>query len=331
MKALIDGIAKLYAGLMKLCPSRYRHEFEQERLELFGLALQEATSRGGRALFGPLLRELRDLPASAIRANLRALEVMMNSVETKLEDEPFSWIGFLLGLWPFLFAGPLMAVLPYLPGQVAQQLLFSAPLWWGVAILSLLVGLVAGWRQNFPRWVYPYLVVLFFLIAGPLLGFLDPTALSALHPWLSSILLLLAILALGAGALLLLSRISATCKIVNDVRNDWTRLSFGWILFLAFFTGLYTGDHLPPFGPVVWLPSVLVVLGAVVYLLARSQLLRILALLITLGISLFIGLFIFQGDTTWAIWPAFLMSALILSPALLGLRPRAALPPAGQH
>jgi len=319
MKRPLARLVSLYARLMRLYPSRYQQEFGQERQELFGLALEQAIKRGNWALFRFLWRELHDFPASAIRANMRAWEVMMKTIETKPGEEPFSWIGLLLGIWPFLFAGPLMAILPYLPGQAAQLFNFMSPLWLATVGLSLFIGLFLGWRKDFPRWVYPYLVLVFFIITIPALGLLAPTGLNRLNPWIATAILLFAILGLGAAALFLSSRIPHTRKIFYDVRDDWTRLSFGMLVFVAFYTGLYTGDHLPPFGLIVWLPSVVILLGAIAYLLSGSRLIRSLVLIITLGLGVLFGMFIFSGDAAWAIWPASLLVTLILSPVLVGL------------
>lgn len=329
MTGLVARLFKAYACLMKFYPSRYQSEYGEERQEVFALALEEANGRGNRALFHLVLCELHDFPFSAIRANLRELEVMMKTIETKLGDEHLSWLGLLLGVWPYLFLGPVMAILPYLPRPAERFLDLNSPPWLVTVGLSLFIGIFVGWRKDFPRWVYPYLVILFFAIVIPLLGslgwgslgWLESLVPARINPWISTAILLVTIIGLGAAALFLLSRIPATRKIFYDVRNDWTRLSFGMVVFLAFGTGLYTGDHLPPFGPAVWLPSVVVVLGAVAYLLCRSRLMRSIVLIATLGIS-FLGLFIFPGDQTWAIWPILLLVSLILSPALVELFPR---------
>jgi hypothetical protein len=322
MKDSVVKLLEFYACLMKLYPSRYRKAFSEERREVFAQALESASSRGNRALFRLVLRELHDLPSSAIRANLREWEVMMKKIENKLGDESLSWIGLLLGVWPFLFLGPLMAIMPYLPRQAARAINLDTPLWLAVVFLSLMVGIFVGWRKGFPRWVYPYLVGLFFVILVPILGRLS-TLLGSnrLNPWIATAILLFVILGLGAMALFILGRLPPTRKILTDVRNDWTRLSFGMVVFLAFATGFYGGDHPPPFGLGVWLPSAVVVLGAVAYLLSRNRLVRGMVLIGTMGIS-FLGKFIFPTDDPLAIWPVLLILTMILSPVLLGLFPR---------
>ena len=253
----------------------------------------------------------------------------MNTIKTEHGYEHLSWFELLLGVWPFLFAGPVMAVLPYLPGQAAQLFSFYSPLWLATVCLSLFIGIFVGWRKDFPRWVYPYLVILFFAIVIPLLSWLGPRGLSRFNPWISTAILLVAILGLGAAALFVLSRSPRTKKINYDVRDDWTRLSFGILVILAFGTGIYGGDHLPPFSPAVWLPSVVVVLGAAAYLLSRSQLMRSIVLIGTLGISFFV-MAILPHDEPWAIWPVLLLVSLIFSPVLVGLIPRPHLPQANK-
>ena len=322
MKARSDRLLQAYTGLMKLYPPRYRSEFAEERREVFALALEAALIRGKLAALRLLLSELYTFPASVMRAYGHEWENLMKTISTNLEEESLSWIGLLLGAWPFIFLGPLLAILPYLPRQVTRFYNFNSPLWLASAYLSLLIGILAGWRKGFPRWSYPYLVVLFFVIVIPPLGWLSsllgPRRIS---PWVSISILLIAILGCWAVTLFLLNRMPATRKIYTDLRSDWTRLSFGILLYLAFGTGFYGGDHLPPLGLAVWLPSVLVVVGVVAYLFCRSRLLRSSVLIATLGCTI-LEKTVFQNNEPWNLWPVLLMVGLILSPGLLGLLPR---------
>jgi hypothetical protein len=328
MKRLITRLLSIYAWLMKLYPSRYQREFGEERQEVFALALEETIPRGYRALFRLVLYELHDFPASAIRANIRELEVMMKTIETKLADEGLSWVGLLLGAWPFLVSGPVMAILPYLPGPAEKLLDFNSPLWLVIIGLSLLIGIFVGWRKGFPRWVYPYLVVFFYAIVIPLVSWLGQLVHVDINGWISPAIFWVAILGLGAAALFFLSSIPATKKIYSDIRNDWTRLSFGMVVFLALGTGIYLGDHPRPFGPAVWLPSVIVFLGAIAYLFCRSHLMRV-ALIATIVIS-FLVMMVLPTDDPWAVEAIFIVVALIFSPALVALFPRHPLPQANE-
>jgi hypothetical protein len=322
MKALSAWLLKAYACLMKLYPARYQNEFGAERQEVFALALEEAIHLGNWALFLLVLHELHDLPASAIRANLREWEVVMKNIETGLREERLSWLDFLLGVWPFLFAGPLMAILPYLPRKATQLFNIDSPLWWATICLSVFIGIFVGWRKGFPSWVYPYLEFPFLAIVIPLLGWLSQfVRRMRMNPGISTAILLAATVGLGVAALFFLSHIPPTMNIYYGVRNDWTRLSFGMIVYLAFGMGIYTGDHLPPFGPAVLLPSMVVVLGAVAYLFCRGRFLHSVVLIATLVIS-FLGKMILEDAEGWAIWPVLFLVSLIFSPALVELFPR---------
>ena len=246
----------------------------------------------------------------------------MKTIDARFGEERLSWIGLLFGLWPFIFLGPLMAIAPYLPHPVDSIFRYDSPLLLGIVFLSMIAGIIVGWRKGFPRWVYPYLVILFFAIAVPLLSqlglLLGPYRLGALP---TTAILLGAILGLGGAALFLLSRFPPTRSIYQDIHADWTRLSFGMVVFLAFAAGFYGGDHPPPFGPVVWLPSIIVVLGAFSYLLCRRRWMRSLVLLATLLFSI-LGRLIFPNDDIWSIWAGLLLVAFIFLPALVGLFPR---------
>ncbi len=321
MTGLVSGFVKLYAYLMRFYPSGYQSEFGVERQGVLAEVLSEASIRGNWPLIYLVIRELRDFPISAIRANVREWEVMMKAIETKLGDNRFSWIGLFFGMWPFIFLGPVMAVLPYLPMKNAQGFTFYSPLWLTVVGLSILVGIYVGWRKGFPRWVYPYLVPLFFIIVVPLLGWLGPLLPNKMLPWMSIAFILIIILVIGAVVISLLNRFHLTRKIYLDVRNDWTRISFGMLVFLAFYTGIYMGDHLPPFGFGVLLPSLTVLFGAIVYLLSPNQLGRIIALIVTLGITLLIKSLPANEDA-WSIWASLLMILILFSPVLIGLFPR---------
>ncbi len=234
----------------------------------------------------------------------------MKRLETNFGKERFSWIGIFFGVWPYLFLGPVMAVAPYLPRQIAEFFGYSTPVWLVAVGLFSIIGVFAGWRKDFPRWVYPYLVALFFAILIPTVNqvsvLLRP---SQLDRWLSQTILWAAFVGTGAVLVLLLSRIPSTRVILRDVRADWTRLSFGMMAYLAWIAGFYGGDHLPSFGPNVWLPSLLVVAGVVVYLLCRDRLQRSLALIITLILST-LAKFIFSNDNIYAFSPVLLVVML---------------------
>jgi hypothetical protein len=326
MKGLVAWLVQGYACLLSLYPPHYRSEFGEERQEVFSLALQEAAGLGKWALFRLVLCEVRDLLVSAIKANLRELEVMMKKLESYMGDEHLTWIGLLAGLWPLIFLGPIMAVTPYLPRDASRLLNFETPLWMATVFASLLIGILAGWRKGFPRWVYPYLVILFFALVIPPMGRLG-TLLGPdrFNKWVPTVILPFSFIGFGAAALFVASRIPPLRKIYHDVRTDWTRLSFGFLAYPAWAMGFYGGDHLPTFGPAVWLPAVVLVLGAAVYLICRSRWTRILALLAALLLALPLKIIFSSDKTSIGIVPFFLILVFFL-PALVELLPRPKLP-----
>lgn len=322
MNGLAGRFASMYAWLMRLYPAHYQNEFAGERQEVFALALEETAAKGNWALIGLMLCELRDFPVSAVRAKMREWEATMETLEKELGEDRLSWTGLLLGVWPFIFLGPVMAAAPYLPQDAAQFFRYDSPVWIAVVVLSVILGVILGGRKGFPRWVYPYLVILFFAIATPLLAQLS-LLLDAiqLNRWISLALLLAVIPGLGAVMVFLMSRFPSTRKIIRDIRSDWTRLSFGMVIYLSFGTSFYGGDHPPAFGPVVWLPSLIVACGALVYLFCRNRIQRSVALFATLFLSI-LTKFIFPNDDVWAVLPVFLVVLLIFLPALVELLPR---------
>ncbi len=318
MNRLISGLVNVYVYLLKLYPSGYQSDFGVEREGVLIQALEDANTLGNRELLSLVIRELRDFPNSVLKANVRELEDMMKGIESRIGKERFSWSGLLLGLWPFLFLGPVMAVVPYLPLNSSKNFYFNSPLWLAVVALSMLIGIYVGWRMGFPRWVYPYLVPLFFIIVVPLLDWLEQWLPNNYSPWVDVAFILIVILGIGALAIFLLNRFHLTRNIYNDVRNDWTRLSFGILVFMALYTGIYTGDHLPPFSLAILLPSVLVFLGAVMYLLSPNQLWRSITLIATFGTALLIKVLV-PNEERWSIWAALIMVLIFLSPMLMGL------------
>ena len=329
MNDLTGRLAGVYAWLLRLYPRNYQSEFAEERQEVFAQALSETAAKGEQALLRLMVRELRDLPGSVFKARLREWEGRMKRLDTNLGEERLSWIGMFLAVWPYIFFGPLMAVAPYLPQSLAQFFRVDSTAWLVSVVLFSIIAVGVGWRKRFPRWVYPYLVILFFAIAIPLMAQLslllggDPR-----YKVISAIVLVTALPGLVAVVAFVMSRIPATRKVLQDIRSDWTRLSFGMVVYVSFVTGFYGGDHLPAFGPAVWLPSLVVVVGVIAYLMCRSRGQRSLALLATLFLSI-LGIFIFSTDDVFTLLPVALVVLLIFLPAVLALFPDRARPVSG--
>jgi hypothetical protein len=318
---MIGWLRWAYARLMSLYPPGYRREFAVERQDVFEQALQNAVARGSRALLRLALREGRDMPASIFRANLEEMGIWMKKISSNLDQERNSWIGLLAGLWPFIFLGPVMALVPYLPSHVTNVFDYDKPLWLATVFLTILIGLAVAWARGFPRWSYPYLVFLFFAVLIPTMAKLSILlGSSRFDPLLASALLLTGILGLGALFIWLIRLTPPLRKIYYDVRADWTRLSFGLYIYMAFATSFYGGDHRPPLSLAVVLPTLLILMGAVVYLLCKPRWARILALVVGVLLALLVKLLQAPGEGAISLIALFLI-ALIFLPALVELLP----------
>ena len=129
MNNLTGRLAAVYAWLLKLYPRTYQSEFAEERQEVFAQTLSETAAKGKWALTLLMVRELRDLPGSVFKAKFREWEETLKRLETDFGKERLSWTGIFIGVWPYLFLGPVMAVAPYLPRQIAEFFGYSTPVW----------------------------------------------------------------------------------------------------------------------------------------------------------------------------------------------------------
>ncbi len=230
------------------------------------------------------------------------------------------WFEAMLGLVPFVMLGPIQAMVPYAPYSLRSsinmgndQTMFE---FWLLMGAGTLIGLV----RQFPRWSYPYVVMFAFV---PLVnGIARITVLLPLERFRPEfhLPLLFVFFAVLSFIVRLTARLLKPLHyLYQSVRQDWTRLSFGLFSYVAFAVGFYGGDHPPPFGISVLLPSTIVVFGALAYLLNINQRQRILSLLLALAL-LAIAL---PGAEDLPAWGAFLfLLAIVFLPALLALSSR---------
>ena len=291
-------------------------------MEVFEQALVDASARSRGAQLGLVIREARDLPASIFRAYQREMEGNMSESLALRGQDRITLAGLLAGLWLFIFLGPLIALVPYMPGRVSQLFGIGQPLWLAVVALSSLLGLGIGWAKGFPRWSYPYLVVVFFVVAAPAMAKLSLLVGALQVGRLPGVVILLAsFLAMIAAFVLLIFLAPPLRRIIQDIRADWTRLSFGMSIYLAFATSFYGGDHLPPLTLLVVLPSLVVMFCASIYLLCRPRWVRILALAV-MTVTPFVQLALGAPEELQFNWFAVFLLAIIFLPALVELLPR---------
>jgi hypothetical protein len=197
-----------------------------------------------------------------------------------------------------------------------------APILLGTAYgLPLLIGLGIGWLRKWPRWAYPYLGVVLLI-----LGYLVANAITGLvfevgpeWPYWPQFAIIVGSFALVLGALALSARAWRPLQpLYQSFRHDWTQLSFGLFLFVGFlFAGIdFEEDPRPTL--FVILPPLVIVLGALAYLLSANKAQRLLAMLVSLVVA--VGVRVAGGKLYYAEY-ALQAAAIIAIPALLELLP----------
>jgi hypothetical protein len=138
---------RVYGGLLRLYPRRFRLEFEGEMAAVFEQAARQAAEQGKGALAALCLRELRDAPGAALAEHLREGRLMA-SLQPNDEDRPGSWRHAASAGLPHLL--PILAAsLPvFLTAWQPAVFQFMLPVFLAVAAFSL----VAAWRSGWPRW-----------------------------------------------------------------------------------------------------------------------------------------------------------------------------------
>ncbi|MFQ5578615.1 MAG: hypothetical protein ACE5G8_16685, partial [Anaerolineae bacterium] len=151
-------LARLYGGLLRLYPPRFRAEYGAELQAVFTLAAEEAAEQGRRAVVRLALRELRDLPAAIIREHRRERNrrQMIAKMSNFFNFEPGSRREALAAVGPLLLLG-LVSLLPGVLG-----LSTAMPHWLDVVMTVAMLGLllsavIIGLLKRVPRWFLPYL------------------------------------------------------------------------------------------------------------------------------------------------------------------------------
>jgi hypothetical protein len=326
MKHCAQILVRLYARLLSLYPRQYRADYGEELQTVFSLAVNEAAQRGRFSIIRLGWRELRDLPGAVIREHgrERRKRKMETSTSAQTGAERSSWGETLAGLWPFLL-GPVSVIVEYL----------TMPAWFQYSetpkylfVLSLLVGLGVGWAKGWPRWSYLYLG--FAMVVGGLAigGTVSSMVFTVGPEWpvLPQVLIAVGAFGLTVGILTLIARAWRPFhSLYQDIRQDWTRLSFGLFtgVLVLFGGGGIDHDEDPIFTLNVFMPSLIVLAGALVYLRSTTKAQRILALLVSLTLA--VAVRVVGGKTFYGTYGA-VVGVIVSIPALLGLLPRPAKP-----
>lgn len=312
----------LYIRLLNLYPQQYQVEYGQELQTVFSLAVAESARQGTRAIVKLGLRELRDLPGALIREHRRERRKrkMKTSPEISPVDAQSSWGETFVGLWLFLIFGPVPVVMAYLTLPTwlrSGSGLGSVLLVIGFVLLPLLMSLGIGWAKGWPRWSYPYLGLLF---AAVLISTANKVSAASNQwgLWVEGLLTVIVFLLIVSVFVLLTRAFPPLRPLYHSIRHDWTRLSFALYTFSLIF-GQVDHDEDPTFSLNVFLPTVILLLGALAYMRSTTKAQRFLALLG--GVTLAVGLRMAGGKILFVYFWVWL-AILVVAPALLALIPR---------
>ena len=328
MNGLVALANRLYLLMLRLHPLAEVSDFYEEMRLTYAQVVRESSAQGKKALWQRILHELFDLPGVIIRSWIFGRKTMAGILTPPDEfSTPSPWRTALLSLLPFFWLGPVMLSLSYLPYW--SDPLWSKWIWPGEGILIATVflgGSILGARRGFPRWSFPYvmmMVVALTMLANELLRN------TALHN--QQFLVLLAVLAASAAVTL---RWRIFRPFWAHIRQDWTFLSYGLFAIVMLLASTVDHDESPRLTVQVLLPSLICLPGALVHLRSTSRKGRILALVISLPLALPVWLWpVFEGmmrsPSSRAeflrvyIEAYFILLGILLAPALIGLLKRA--------
>ncbi len=324
MKRNVQILMRLYTCMLGLYPQQYQAEYGEELQTVFSLVVNEAAQRGRFSVIRLGWRELRDLPGAVIREYLREgrKRKMETSTITPTGDGRSSWGETLAGIWPFLFLGPVSVIVAYLTMPAWFQYSETPKYLSIVFVLSMLVGLGVGWAKGWPRWSYPYLG--FAMVVGGLAigGTVSSMVFTVGPEWpvLPQVLIAVGAFGLIVGILTLIARAWRPLhSLYRGIRQDWTRLSFGLFTVVSGLFGAIDLDEDPIFTLNVFVPSLILLVGALVYLRSTTKAQRILALLVSLVLAVAVRVVV--GKIFYATYGA-VTGVIIFIPALLDLLPQ---------
>ena len=236
-----------------------------------------------------------------------------------IDDHPSSWLGTLIGAFPFLLFGPITVLLAY-P--------YPYPAWRTsggfVALVSIiyplvmLIGLAAGLRARCPRWSFSYLCVGLLFLYGWIAQSVTPLVFRVGPEWplFGQIVYALGVFALVLATVLVLMRTARRLRpLYSSIRQDWTLLSFGLSVASAFMLSGIDYEEDPRLTLAVILPGVIVLLSAVAHLRSTNKIQRILSLALGLLVAVAVSalrhwFYLFYGT---------ILAGIVFLPALLEL------------
>jgi hypothetical protein len=227
MNARKTFILWLYSALIRFYPTAFRTAFFTDMQAAFEDALEDAFCSGGKEPLRLIIQEFYDLPCSLFREHLASIQTMQEAEMEKAFPKA-SWTETLLAVLPTVV---------WVFGIVAFNAIRIAggSRIFGTAVLILLILFVLAGvylvirslKLGFPRWSYAYISWLIALIL----------VMPAFRISSSMMVPIIAPLMIVAAIVVLLSvthswtRVS---RLIQNVREDWTLISFAFFSLLPF-------------------------------------------------------------------------------------------------
>jgi hypothetical protein len=297
----VSLLIHLYTWLLRLYPSGFRDEFEDEMRSVFNDVLADVKIDSWSNTMILFAHELRDLPGSLWRAHLdtRRKFQMNQNLTWRPPTTKELFAGFMLFVMPVL-PSLLKLVFGYQPliNQISSKIT--------VALLTIiLIVLVLGIIHGFPRWAVPYLGVaitsivilepswriwgLFYSDVQRAIGYYTKTLqVRVLYQTLMWGFFWFLVFVAITLLILLLMAWPRTRHLVKNIRQDWTLFSFtlygGVVFTLELVFEEYAYDEL-------WKVAcrVCLALGAWIYFKNADHRKRILALLVGVTLTYWIA------------------------------------------
>ena len=224
---MIRFLIRLYGVLLHLYPRQFHTDFGAEMQSVFAEAV---TNKSGYNSTLQFLRELGDLPGSLLSV-YAAQWFQGGNMSTQNEHiSPSTRWQALIGVLPFLAFGIVSMIgkmdhIYYIRGLYAEMAVY----------LLVLTGLLVGWIRGFPLWSYSYIGW------SLLIAWWNTNARIYGVDWGYRIWIPFGITVLIA--LLWTRSLKPLKKMLNDIWNNWTRLSLAMFAMGAWIFMVYDEPH----------------------------------------------------------------------------------------
>lgn len=286
-------LLQIYALLLRLYPPHFRSEFEAEMNQVLAEAVAATAERGWLALAVLCLRELRDLPPAVLRAHWH--ERRIRKVETPMNmrwDERSSWGETFVGVLPFLIFGPLTVLLAFPFPYPAWRTSDGGRVLVGIVYaLPLMIGFAWSWAKGWRRPLFPYLGLILLLLLSQTATTASLTPARNLYglPLFLQFTIALGVPAILIGFLVLTFRNLRTFySLYQSIRRDWTQLSFGLSIGVTILFSMIDHEEEPSLRLSILLPGVIMATGALLYLRDKTKARRVVILLFSMLLALFV-------------------------------------------